>query len=96
MGLTITKPQRRTNQTRVYLRIVHDNGLPRWELQPTVPLVGRHSFLILRLKLKTQVYTVIYNSVDAELDEAIVTHFIDRSVSVGVRQTSSLSLNSSE
>lgn len=56
---------------------MHDNGLPRWELQSTVPLVGRHSFLILRLKLKIQVYTVIYDSVDAELDEAIVTHFID-------------------
>lgn len=38
----------------VHLWIVHDNGLPRWELQSTVPLVGWDSFLIFSLKLKTQ------------------------------------------
>lgn len=34
---------------RVHLGVVHDNGLPRWELQSTVPLVGGHGLLILSL-----------------------------------------------
>lgn len=33
----------------VHLGVVHDNGFPRWKLQPTVPLVGGHSLLILGL-----------------------------------------------
>lgn len=42
--------QQRANQReRVHLGVVHDNGLPRWELQSTVPLVGGHGLLILGL-----------------------------------------------
>lgn len=34
----------------LHLRVVHDNSLPSGELQSTVPLVGRNSFLVLCLK----------------------------------------------
>lgn len=43
------KCHKANRRERLHLGVVHDNSLPRWELQSAVPLVGGHGLLILSL-----------------------------------------------